>query len=355
MTFLAGANLKKILHSFLTAFFSITLTLALTCRAQAQQRPDLPNPLTPALTIYAYNYWYPQYLETYLKKVDAVTTATPQADHKAQCLPVFKNSLKSKVFDIRYALGYFDDSKGEEVVYEGINYGLSPSLDISIFDVVREFLQKPCTARRALCGFAQSGDPKQGKVILEKQIQLMGSEVLARITLTHASASESFIANTGSLKERQAFLTQQSEENYFGGLGKADVVFYNGHSRNGGGPDFKPPHLNSELHVNYNGYYKVKKPGIRKVIEKIRQGENKDSVIGFFSCSSYSHFYEMLLDANPKQRMVLSSDLMTYLDTLYGSMGYLEGLLHGQCGQDLADTAKQTEAIKEGFKGFQIR
>ncbi len=322
-----------------------------------EKRKKPQEPEAPKRThIYNYDFWFPTILEDYMKLVDQApaTLATP-AGGELKCQPVFKNPINNGVMDIRYALGYFDDSQAIDIIYDNINYGLSPSLDIEIFHIVRGFMTKRCEGSRVLCGFQESGDPAQGKVILEKKVNLLGHDVLARITLTQASASESFVENQASLKERQSFLTKQSEENYFDGIGIADVLFYNGHSRNGGGPDFNPPILAQDLHVNYDGYYKVKQPGIRHVLSQMRQNPNKDSVMGFFSCFSESHFYDMLMKANPKQRLVLSSDKINYLDSLEASIGYLEGLLRGQCGQNLADIAKQNDSVKVGFKGFQIR
>jgi len=268
---------------------------------------------------------------------------------------MYKNILDKGAMDVRYALGYFDDSQGIEILYDGKNYGLSPSLDIEVFYVLRDFLTKKCEGDRLVCGFKESGDPAQGRILLTKRVTLYGKEIPVTITLTQASASESYVRNQNELNSQQEFLTRQSEENYFGGLGIADVVFYNGHSRNGGGPDFNPPILDKTLHVDYNGYYKVKRPGIKRVLAQLKTNPNKDSVIGFFSCYSQSHFYSALLKANPKQRMVLSSDTINYLDSFQASIGYLEGLLKGECGDGLAQIAKQTDSIKNGFKGFQIR
>jgi hypothetical protein len=306
--------------------------------------------------IYGYDYWFPKYVNDYLKLVDQspVAIATPVGGD-VQCQNLYKNSLAKGSMDIRYALGYFDDSQGIDVVYDGTNYGLSPSLDIEIFHVVRNALKAKCEDNRLLCGFNESGDPEQGQVELTKTIQLFGKDVLVKMTLTHASASDNFEANKSTLKDRQDFLTKQSEQNYFGGIGVADVVFYNGHSRNGGGPDFNPPLLNSELHVNYDGYYRVKQPGIRRVLSQLKTNPNKDSIMGFFSCFSQSHFYDMLIKANPKQRLVLSADKINYLNSLEASVGYLEGFMHGQCGQNLADMAKQGDVVKVGFKGFQLK
>ncbi len=310
--------------------------------------------------IYAYNFWAYDAIKKYTVEISAspaINTPPVIENGVNKCLPVFKNPIKNGVFDIRYALGYFDDSQAIDVVWNNANYGLSPSLDIGIFKSIIHALTDVCTdaSQVDLCGFRMSGDPDMGKVILEKNISLLGNMVLARITLTQASASESYNDNLDKLQDRQKFLTQQSEENYFGAIGYADVVIYNGHSRNGGGPDFNPPRLNQELHVNYDGYYKVKRPGINHVLEQIKKGPNKDSILTFFSCFSKKHFYDDLLKANPKQRMVLSADTIDYFDSLKVSMGYLEGLMHGACGQELADIAKQGDKIKNAFQGFQIK
>lgn len=310
--------------------------------------------LSANAAIYNYDYWWPRELAAYFEQVNSTQINTAQA---GKCAPVFKNAIRNGVLDIRYALGYFDDSQGIEINYNGINYGISPSLDIVVFNVLRGFLKAPCNPNsgQVLCGFSEQGEASKGLVVLSKNINLLGQRVTARITLTQASASESFVQNKSNLKDRQQFLTQQSEQNYFGGIGSADIVFYNGHSRNGGGPDFNPPVLTRDLHVDYKGYYEVRRIGIKRVLDLIKKGGNKDQILGFFSCYSQKHFYRDLLAANPKQKLVLSADTIDYLDTLVASSGYLEGLLRGYCGQDLADIAKQGEKIKEGFQGFQIR
>lgn len=340
--------------------FVIGALLLLTLNAQAQIQVQAEVQASARGEVYAYTHWGYDNIKKYVAEIDSAITAKPAPLVEAapnKCLPVFKNALDKGVFDIRYALGYFDDSQGIDIVWNNQNYGLSPSLDIGIFKSIRHVLTETCENKSQLdlCGFTESGDPDLGKVILQKRITLLGKSVVARISLTQASASESFEDNKNSLAERQKFLTLQSEENYFGGIGIADLVIYNGHSRNGGGPDFNPPILNSLLHTDYDGYYRVKKPGISRVLKMIKENPNKDSVLGFFSCFSKKHFYDDLLKANPKQRLVLSSDVVNYFDSLKGSMGYLEGLLKGTCGQDLADIAKQGDAIKAGFLGFQIK
>lgn len=301
--------------------------------------------------VYDYGYWAPKHIRDYLKEVDG----NSPKEGPRQCENVYANALNRGVLDIRYALGYFDDSRGEDSIVNGVNYGLSPSLDIEIFDAVRDELTKNCWSfSKRLCGFKESGDPSTGKVVLTKQEKIHGRKITVRITLTHASASWSFAKNKGELTSRQNMLTQQSEENFFGGLKTADVVIYNGHSRNGGGPDFAPPILNSHNKVNYKGYYEKKRPGIIKTIASLKQNPNKGFILGLFSCYSRKHFYQTFMSANPQQGLILSADTIDYFDALKGSVGYLEGILRGSCGQELSESAKQNDKIRIGFQDYNI-
>ena len=308
--------------------------------------------------VYMYNYWGKEQIKNYAAEIStSVYAHLPSPNDGNKCLPMYKNAIANGVLDVRYALGYFDDSQGIDILWNGKNWGLSPSLDIGIYNSIRNVLSEPCTSPSQvnLCGFEQSGDPDSGKVYLEKRIQLLNNNVLVRIALTHASASESYVLNVNEMKSRQSFLTAQSEENYFGGIGKADIVIYNGHSRDGGGPDFNPPILDKTLHTDYQGYYHKKRIGIKRVLELVKQGTNKDSILTFFSCYSRKHFYDVLMKANPKQRLILSAETIDYFDTLKASVGYLEGFMRGACGQELADIAKQGEKLRSGFQGYQLR
>ncbi|WP_413291078.1 hypothetical protein [Bdellovibrio sp. HCB337] len=300
---------------------------------------------------YGYGYWAPKHISDYLKDVDG----NSPKEGARQCENVYANALNRGVLDIRYALGYFDDSRGEDSIVNGINYGLSPSLDIEIFHALRKQLTANCWSfSKRLCGFKESGDAETGKVVLTKQEKIHGRKITVRITLTQASASSSFAQNKGASASRQSMLTQQSEENFFGGLRTADVVIYNGHSRNGGGPDFNPPILNSHNKVNYKGYYEKKRPGIIRTIENLKHNPNQGFILGMFSCYSRKHFYQTFMDANPQQGLVLSADTIDYFDALKGSVGYLEGILRGSCGDELSESAKQNDKIRIGFEDYNI-
>jgi hypothetical protein len=300
---------------------------------------------------YGFGYWAPKHINTYLKQIDS----TSPSEGSPSCRPMYTKVLNKGILDIRYALGYFDDSTGEERVVGGKNYGMSPSLDIEIFNGLRSELKARCwSLSKLLCGFNEVGDPKSGKLYFTKSIKLHGQKILVRLTLTQASASVYFLDNKGPLAQHQAFLTKQSEDSYFGGLKSADVVFYNGHSRNGGGPDFAPPILNSHNKPNYKGYYEVKRPGISRVFAALKENPGQAPIVGLFSCYSRKHFYDNFMQLNPNQKLILSADTIDYFDTLKASVGYLEGILRGSCGQELSRMAEQEQKLIDGFQSYNL-
>ncbi len=299
--------------------------------------------------IFDYDIYLPQTIKAYIRDMQSGS----RAEGSPQCEPMYRPMLKDGILDIRYAFGYFDDSQGKQLRWNGINYGISPSMDIVAFESLRQVLASRCTYRNMrLCEFQASGDQRMGKMIFEKEMEIQGEEVLVRITMTQGSVSESYSQNIGQQANKQRFFIDQSEENYFGGLEEADVVFYNGHSRDGGGPDFRPPILNKYNKTDYKNYYQVEKPGIRKTLEAISRNPNPGFVVGLFSCYSRSHFYKDFMRQNPEQRLILSADTIDYFDSMIASIGYMEAILRGQCGQDMANTAKKGSKIKRGYQQY---
>ncbi|MBC7740961.1 MAG: hypothetical protein H7061_02110 [Bdellovibrionaceae bacterium] len=292
----------------------------------------------------------------YLNLISNSAASESRDENYVQCSNLYKKPIANGIIDIRYALGYFDLSEGAEFIWEGENFGISPSLDIGVYQGLIRLLTAPCPRRanRQLCEFQISGSSQPAKTILQKRINLLGHNVTTQITLTHASVSQFYKDNVGPLAADQQQLTAQSENNFFNAIGVADIVLYNGHSRSGGGPDFSPPRLNSELHTDYKQYYSVQKPGLKKLLAALKRNSKNEGVLGLLSCSSKSHFYSTIMKANSNQRLIVSSDFVEYNDSIKASLGYLEGFLQGQCGNQLEETAKQEAIIKTGFFGINL-
>jgi hypothetical protein len=298
-----------------------------------------------------YDQLWPRQFEEYFQMVDSkVASLPPQLAN--QCSKHYTAIADKGTLDFRYALGYFDESHG----ISDPEYGYSPSLDGSNFSALREFLTKPCPAgsKRMSCGFSESGSPQSGVVQLAKSIRLLGKPVKVTMTLTHPSASEIYDDNVGPLASRQQMLTLQSEQNFYSGLSSADIVFYNGHSRDGGGPDFKPPVLNAKHKANYAGYYHIKREGFKNMMLSLKQN-HAPAMVGLFSCFSKTHFHAQLLKNNPQQALILSTDAIDYASTTQVSLGYLEAILQGECGLRFSKIAKQRPRVQQGFFDYNFK
>ena len=310
-------------------------------------------------TVGSYDYWWPRNLEEYFQQIEStksgdlevaqspLNSSATAKNRSAQC-PQRVQFLKNKeVLDIRYALGYFDESFGREAA--DAKWGYSYSLDQIAFETLKDFLLKPCSFNsvRQLCGFSKESS-QDGIVVLRKEVQ-NGPDL--RVTLTGSSASPLFLANTGELKLLQKQISAQSEANFLDGIRSADIVFYNGHSRDGGGPDFDPPVLRpSDLKPNYSGHYQARRPGQKKMLAALKQrSQSSPAVLGLFSCYSERHFVKSVKATSPQLSLITSVRAVDYLNTILASMGYLEGLLQAKCGDDLDQMAKQNPYISIGF------
>jgi hypothetical protein len=131
----------------------------------------------------------------------------------------------------------------------------------------------------------------------------------------------------------QAWQSHRAETTFLDGLQNADLVFYYGHSRAGGGPDFSPPLLDRNHHVNY-GWYQKHHPGLDKMILALRKMKRAENTIGLYSCISGRLFSKKLQQANPKIHLLVSKTLLYYSDALNGMMETLQDILEMKCQKD---------------------
>jgi hypothetical protein len=298
-----------------------------------------------------YDIHWPKKINEYFQYLNRTLDTAPAPQLK--CEGAYQRAFSRNRFVLNYALGYFDESAANQIYLTNPNFPISVALDGIAFDVIRSVATQPCdsSTKQKFCGFSESGNAEAGKVSLTKSVEIYGRTVAFEINLTKASASESFRANQSSLLPVQQTLTAQGEQNFFSALGSSEVdaVFYNGHSRDGGGPDFAPPILrDSDLHPNY-ALYQARQTGIKKMLSQMSGGRASSQIVGMFSCYTRRHFQKRLLAASPKQRLILSEDKVNYMDTIIASLGYIEGIMQGQCGQTLETIVGQSPLIRDGF------
>ncbi len=225
------------------------------------------------------------------------------------CNAVVKKIADKAVVEIVYVFGYKDSRPAKFVYdkYERINF-LSR-------------LQGPCGKNQLLCEFQRSdGDA----FIFSKSI----GEKKIFIKVIGSSVTENDEENRNM--KYQDWLSLRARNELHWGLQRADVVFYNGHSRSGGGPDFFVPKLRKDQHIDYD-YYLTARTHFVQIVETLRKAKKKSKVFGIFSCKADEHFAQVLVKENPDILFVAARKLISYYEALNESEQALEAILHGKC------------------------
>jgi len=263
-----------------------------------------------------------QYLEL-LSKVETDDLQTLPTDQQTACIKRYSKILSSEIIDIKIALGYFDWTTGSSV----LNYGISPSIDPAGYSALRDLLLRPCYGNLRFCGFTQSeGDP----TLFERQVKIFGKNYSVRLELHFSSFSEFYYNNTDTYKKQQLQKSQSMDDWFADALKKSNAVFYFGHSRNGGGPDFYPPRLNATQRVNYD-YYETYKPGLKKLLTDLQNPKQQTPVLGLMSCASREHFLKYLRNIAPGTGLITSTAVVQVQDVYTAMLGAIDALLRGQC------------------------
>ncbi|MBY0370254.1 hypothetical protein K2X33_06175 [bacterium] len=189
--------------------------------------------------------------------------------------------------------------------------------------VFASYLTARCQEGWEACGFTRSvEDPDLYERVLH------GTRVSLR--LTHSSAGPDDDENRHD--SYQAWLSKHAERTFFEGLREADIVFYNGHSRDGGGPDFRPPQLTADKHVDYAWYIR-ERPQMKRLFDALESSGNHVGLFGLFSCSSSTHFLEELSNLKPDLALITSNRLLYYSDALSTLLGAVSATLQKQCAE----------------------
>lgn len=204
---------------------------------------------------------------------------------------------------------------------------------------------KPCEGARQDCGFMRDEDNADlfSKTINEPD----GKPVKIALVVAASSVGSDDEANReDALQEWQSAYVERL---FLGGIEKADVVFYNGHSRFGGGPDFEAPRLTAESSVDVS-FYQGRRPGFQKILEKLRERAKRDKdhagpqVLGLFSCASSQHFSEAIAKES-KTALISSRALIYYADALENSLAALSALLEMKCEREFRGAIREAYPV----------
>jgi hypothetical protein len=265
------------------------------------------------------------------------STTAADRDADLACKKRYKKIFNKEVVKISYGMGYGDGSPGSIVWDHFVYQGLVSRLKMM------------CPYGVNVCGFAES---KKEKNLFTKVVPDPTGEKynLIELRITKASLSSNNTVNTSpEYLARQTQACADANTKFFGEIANgADIAFYYGHSRDGGGPDFCPPITLSNGHVNYP-YYRKAQPGFKKLLGAMETGKKNqktNQVIGLFSCSSQLHFYKGLMNVNSSAGYILTGRTANFEELSMDAYASLDNLLSQRCADGFDESFAERRATK---------
>lgn len=250
------------------------------------------------------------------------------------CRDAYVRAFAGPSFEIRVVFGYKDARPARFVAdrYERM--------------LLVDRLVAPCGIGGGLCGFQR--DAKDMDLFTKSAPGPDAAPREFRIRVVAPSVGADDVENRKD--PLQARRSDRVERVFLDGLNDADVVIYNGHSRAGGGPDFRPPRLRGRS-VDY-GWYREKTPGISPVLRGLREakGERKLKLLGFLSCASTKHFVGKVDEARPGLATLTSPKLLYFSDALEASVELLTSILTLSCDPDFSSALANAETRVGGIR-----
>lgn len=198
-----------------------------------------------------------------------------------------------------------------------------------------EKLTSPCSGENQACGFYRSIEDAD---LLTKPVEIDGRVRAVKLYVVNSSVGSDDEENLSD--PFQDWKSNHAETAFLDGLRSSDVVFYNGHSRFGGGPDFTSPKLARDGSVSVSAY-KNNRQGLTKLVRALEEGRKPKSkdyaglkVLGLYSCTSSQHFNRRIRSSS-EAGLISSNALMYYSDALDQSVAALNTLLQNRCPKSL--------------------
>ncbi len=254
------------------------------------------------------------------------------------CLGRYISFNKKPVIEMTLAEGYMDG----ELPTDGI-------WSASDLDTVTSRLLAPCQSNSLACGFRQ--DPRDMEYFTKTIVGFNNQRKLVRIHVVSGALSADPKYNALHAKE-QAALSARVQKIFLDAVAQGqEAVFYNGHARDGGGPDFSPGRFKNGK-LNYAWYSSERAHGrggevlLEKAMRKASASGHPPSFFGDFSCASRAHFEKSLEKVSPNTSLILSSWLTNGLATTSGILTSIDMMLKEKCGDEFnAELRKNTRSI----------
>jgi hypothetical protein len=261
------------------------------------------------------------------------------------CVSTYSQKLKTPgVLNIAVAFGYSDTTD------EGFNL----VTDQWTHRTLVENLTKRCEySNQGFCEFTKQSDAPHTVQHYTRELSLKDqNKILVHFYVMNSSYDGSNEDNLTIYKNEQLLKSERAQNFYGWAIKNADVVFYEGHSRDGGGPDFLPPRPKRNGTVDYSWYHK-NQPGLKFLLSQLEVAAPPPMIFGLFSCASKPHFESKLSPYFSSSNMILSTKVVEAHYTKEALLSSLESVLNFECGSDLQKRLNGTSfVVKQGLNHF---
>lgn len=267
----------------------------------------------------------------------AGTPIVPTGTEHAKCLKSWEAFYSKPEIDVRVVFGYGDESR-ESVVDDPLTS-----------QILIDQLTKPCASNVAACGFKRSVDDAE---LFEKVVKgPSGTSHTVKLRLVTSAYSSSDVINRAFLSDQER-KSAHAKQTFLKGIEQADALFYVGHARDGGGPDFSPAKRNADGTINYP-YYHRNKPGLEELTAAMSLAKKSPKIMGLLACNS-DRWRKRFSGLAPKSGLILSSTEKIASEVVLAQVyGALDAILWKRCENSFNESLNPVP--KQEYAGSKIQ
>lgn len=211
------------------------------------------------------------------------------------------------------------------------------TLDGAMAEAMFQKLQEPCSRGFFACDFRAIENGRLQKLVLYKD-----QEFVFDITIHTSSVSYIDSENRTHYRDLQEQKSHRTRDAFLNALSQSDIVIYDGHSRDGGGPDFFPAKKSANGHIDYSLYQKHK-PGLKDMVDALKAAAQVPQIVALLSCSSERHFLKSLRQVAPTSTFITTSQAVPDHVPFLGSTLLIDAIAGQKCNQDLEVILKEND------------
>jgi hypothetical protein len=265
----------------------------------------------------------------------------PPNNKLSSCQQQIVNMSQDHELTIFVGLGYMDFSRGQDFVNSGTSlYQFGEVLDLDAKIAFEKALTRKCSGTSlssknlpSACGFRKSKGGFSKKMVNK----FTGKRMNVFVKVVSSAYSSNDQLNKTTYAQKQNSQSQYALNQFQSALQSYDAVFYLGHARSGGGPDFFPPRLLKNGHVDY-GYYKQQRPGLNSMLQAL-QGSDP-SLIGLLACKSTGLFAASTQKHAPHSALITADNLFDFSDLIPTGFLAIEALVSQRCNENFSNVVK---------------